>query len=595
MTRIIFATLAIILSFTTLRAQSPTADKAEELHRQAEAVMEESPYAARALAADALANVKEATSPLAADIRSTLGNALLMTDDVDGAIREFGEAARIARICNDEKRLGSALTDAGVAYRLSGQLDSALSCYTQALAICERHEADNPGDLAHVLTSLAIFYYNQGRFDDAVPYIERAVGMADRSADSDEIIYARSSAGLMLFNTGRRDEGLAMVRGIIDYAVKVGKPRYTLKTLPTIINMHQALGQADSVDYYMAMGEKLLTEVPAESVEACGFMEEKMIVLNRRGDFAASNEVADRILRIKASPTPTHNLYLWKARNLEALHRSTDAVAAYERSIALLDSMRRSEIDTRMSEFAVQYDSASKEAAIARLEADRRLTWLVIVALVLALTLLVGAIVWTRRRAALRTLQAKLDGIDEERRRLAKELHDGVCNDLLGIGLMLQTQKADKESVVDMIEKTRSGVRHITHLLMPPQVGELRFETLIGSLLQQFAQVTPEIDYQLANDDNAAAELPAMMSHALYRVVQEYISNLIQHEKGLTFVRVEIADKQISITHDGEAIAAEGNNRTEKAAGIGRRTIAERLESVGATSESEANRFIIKL
>ena len=57
-----------------------------------------------------------------------------------------------------------------------------------------------------------------------------------------------------------------------------------------------------------------------------------------------------------------------------------------------------------------------------------------------------------------------IDGLERERTRLAKELHDGVCNDLLGIGMQVQCMPPSAESkheLLDLLEQVRGEVRCI--------------------------------------------------------------------------------------------------------------------------------------
>ena len=51
-----------------------------------------------------------------------------------------------------------------------------------------------------------------------------------------------------------------------------------------------------------------------------------------------------------------------------------------------------------------------------------------------------------RKEEELKLAQSYIDGLERERTRLAKDLHDGVCNDLLGIGMNMQYMQPTDES-----------------------------------------------------------------------------------------------------------------------------------------------------
>lgn len=75
-----------------------------------------------------------------------------------------------------------------------------------------------------------------------------------------------------------------------------------------------------------------------------------------------------------------------------------------------------------------------------------------------------------RKRKNWKLAQSYIEGLERERTRLAKELHDGVCNDLLGIGMNMQCMQPTDESkqeILALLEQVRSDVRCISHELMP--------------------------------------------------------------------------------------------------------------------------------
>ena len=55
-----------------------------------------------------------------------------------------------------------------------------------------------------------------------------------------------------------------------------------------------------------------------------------------------------------------------------------------------------------------------------------------------------------KKEEELKLAQSYIEGLERERTRLAKELHDGVCNDLLGIGMNMQCMQPTDESKQEM-------------------------------------------------------------------------------------------------------------------------------------------------
>ena len=93
--------------------------------------------------------------------------------------------------------------------------------------------------------------------------------------------------------------------------------------------------------------------------------------------------------------------------------------------------------------------------------------WIIIaVVLIAVLAGVVLTVVFRRRHQnkveELRLAQKYIDGLEKERARVARDLHDGVCNDLLGIGMQLSAMGPDspeREEVLSMLEGLRSEGR----------------------------------------------------------------------------------------------------------------------------------------
>ena len=53
-----------------------------------------------------------------------------------------------------------------------------------------------------------------------------------------------------------------------------------------------------------------------------------------------------------------------------------------------------------------------------------------------------------RQRVELSEKTSYINGVENERKRLAKELHDGICNDILAVNIMMQTNKEEAERLL---------------------------------------------------------------------------------------------------------------------------------------------------
>ena len=163
------------------------------------------------------------------------------------------------------------------------------------------------------------------------------------------------------------------------------------------------------------------------------------------------------------------------------------------------------------------------------------------------------------RTAQLQQLSSRLMAMqDDERRRIARELHDSAGQYLAGIHMNLQAllretsslSRTDRERVTDsltMSEQCTSEIRTISYLLHPPLLDEVGLASAIYWYVDGFSQRSGiRVELQI---EEGIRELPDELKNALFRVVQQSLANIHRHSGS------EVA--QIRINIDAESLIAE--------------------------------------
>ena len=163
------------------------------------------------------------------------------------------------------------------------------------------------------------------------------------------------------------------------------------------------------------------------------------------------------------------------------------------------------------------------------------------------------------RTAQLQQLSSRLMALqDEERRRIARELHDSAGQYLAGILMNLRAMSHDKAHLTEgqslrlndslaMAELCTSEIRTISYLLHPPLLDEVGLASAISWYVEGFSQrsgIRVELDVP---DD--IGRLPQELENAVFRVVQQSLANIHRHSGS------EVA--QIRINQDAEFLLAE--------------------------------------
>ncbi len=192
-----------------------------------------------------------------------------------------------------------------------------------------------------------------------------------------------------------------------------------------------------------------------------------------------------------------------------------------------------------------------------------------------------------RATEAERILQAK----EEERRRLAAEIHDGVSQELISIGYRLKACERlvgrdelgalqELAAANELVDHALKDVRVAINALRPSPVDELGMIPAIQALARR--TFGPEVEVVLAA--SLDARVTSEMEGALYRIIQEVLNNVRRHAGARRVtVRIEPGDDRLSIrlTDDGKGFDLEMYRRSRPESSFGLMGIAERVERLG--------------
>jgi PAS domain S-box-containing protein len=223
-------------------------------------------------------------------------------------------------------------------------------------------------------------------------------------------------------------------------------------------------------------------------------------------------------------------------------------------------------------------------------------------------TLVTSAIrdITERKRAeeSLRLLSGQLLHLqDQERRRIARELHDSAGQILAALGMNLslvgsengniapRAAKAIQESV-GLVQELSRELRTISHLLHPPLLDEVGLASGLRSYLEGFTERSKiSVDLELPED---LGRLQQDSETAIFRIVQECLTNIHRHsESPVARIRIRRTDSEVSLEVEdrGKGIPPEKRQAMDSGgtAGVGIRGMRERLRQLGGSLEINSN------
>ncbi|MBK8500202.1 MAG: sensor histidine kinase [Flavobacteriales bacterium] len=283
----------------------------------------------------------------------------------------------------------------------------------------------------------------------------------------------------------------------------------------------------------------------------------------------------------------------------EAGGETLRALSTARAAMALKDSLLNAERERTVAELDRRYRVAEKDRAIAQLNeraARRQLViWAVAIALFLVVVLGMLFHQWRQQRlraerdaAIIREREAGLKAVfaatEEERKRLARELHDGVGQQLGGIKHRLEhlrSATADQAlpDVIGLLDGAAREVRELAHQLMPKALSRLGLVPALRDLVKSSFDGT---NVQGRFDAHGVPDvLRPELATGIYRIAQESIGNIIKHA-GATHVDIQLIRNRehlVLIVHDDGI----GFDATRAPGGLGIVGMADRARTAGGS------------
>ncbi|GCD91381.1 hypothetical protein NLS1_33870 [Nocardioides sp. LS1] len=178
---------------------------------------------------------------------------------------------------------------------------------------------------------------------------------------------------------------------------------------------------------------------------------------------------------------------------------------------------------------------------------------------------------------------------EEERRRIRRDLHDGLGPALSGVVFRVESARllVDRDpeaakghlaATSDHVKEVVADVRRLVHELRPPALDDRGLVGALGQLAEGLG-VPVQIDSEV---DGSVGTLPAAVEVAAYRIAAEALTNVVRHA-GATRARVGLALEDghlvVEVADDGRGIPAEAQ------AGVGLVGLRERAAELGGRSE----------
>lgn len=522
------------------------------------------------------------------------------------------QAVAVARRLDEPMLLAKALFNLGTSYRMSGAFEKAVVSYEEGKKIFERVGDDRTeAQLDDILQSL---YTQLQQYQKGVEYGERAVVLSRKADNPLWLGSALTNLGVNYSLLKQHDKSLPLFMESLDISRKIGDKNMECAQYLNIGEIYLA-----RMDYTGAKpwGEKALTlsrELELHESESIANRSLSIVYLHGR-DYPRALDYGQDALRIALQ----YHMDIQRQKILGHLAlvayamQDTRRGAAYEKAAdALGDTLLSETIRKNSMDLEKKYETEKKEVRIVQLEDEKKLQQLTIRHQHTLNYILIGGAVFLlalfglsyrnyqqkqklhhqriqelETEKKLEATEAVLKGEEQERARLAKDLHDGLGGMLSGMKYSFNTMKGNLimtpenqqafDRSMDMLDSSIKEMRRVAHNMMPEALVKFGLDVALKDYCNDInSSGALHVSYQSYGLEQA--EIDQTTAITLYRIVQELVNNALKHAAAKTaIVQVTKTEQTISVTveDDGKGFDPAVLDRSR---GIGWSNIRNRVE-----------------
>lgn len=517
------------------------------------------------LVAGAAAYADEVNTNKIAQLRET-ADSLHSVGRSDSAAIIGQQAIALAMKSGNPAQIVGTHSAQGVFLRSLGKINEALQSYENALQIVtsgkfrEHPDQETIEEIASLYINLSVLNLDMAHKEEAKANALHAGEWTERSTNAEFRSQVFGVVGSVLTGTGNLPDALEYSERAYEDALESKNETAAFRAAAYTLLIASRLDRQEAARFWRKKCNELLPRIQSTMALLTYYQVECSIHL-KSGNSTTAIEYFKKILSLEGiEKLPFVQSDCYSNMHLAYAHLGNykEAYATLLKGNEVRDSLYEKEKAESLRKLTVKYETKEKELALSQSEARRATTliWL-LASITLSLALAIALIVYASRQRRQRMVKEMefahlradigrklteqyVEGLENERERMARELHDGVCNDLLAIQMNISNGISEL-STAKLIDSCRESVRRISHELMPPEFSYATLDEVIRYYVSKQAEAHKQdlhICYASSTtagwdtiDDRTALEV--------YRIVQEAVGNAIKHS-GAKEIRVSL-------------------------------------------------------
>lgn len=531
-------------------------------------------------------------------------------------------------------REASLYIDLGDAYDFTDNDNKAIETYDKTIAIAQKNDLGREGALATLYKGFVLS--DNGKFAPAAQQYQKAEIYFTKVQDTTRLISIKNSLSILysknfFFNEASkaREEGIALAKAgnrkdqLVSFyyntAIDLSKQSRYNEEIKTLLKAYTIAKETERVQYYEPIFLSSLVKAYARTANLSK-AEEYLKKLDRnqegrkgdksklhldaqkhyafaKADYSNSLSLSKKhltLLRQDKQSEEITNAELFISNVYDKLGSPEKAYSHYKNYSTIRDSINGIQNVKALTYYQTLYETEKRDAQIAAQQSDiaildasnrEKVTW--IIAGGLGLLSIFGVILLARSRNAAKRRREEQENFsqellrtqEEERKRIAQDLHDSVGGSLALAKNKLQsltplgTIDPQMEEMIKILDTTGEQVRQISHNILPGELVKFGLVSAVNDMVDTINSDTIEVHF-FAHKMEERID-PEKEVH-LFRVVQEILHNALKHAKAQNiFINLTKHPNYLNLMIEDDGV---GYNMKEVVSGIGLKNMKNRID-----------------
>ncbi|MGB3947179.1 MAG: sensor histidine kinase [Bacteroidia bacterium] len=530
-----------------------------------------------------------------------------ITGKYDSALINYNNSLALSKKINNKRQMANTLNNIGLVYWNKGDLDLALTNYLQSLTLFEQIE--HKKGQANTLSNIGLIYTDLKKFKEALDYHFRALKIREQLGDTYGIGVSQSNIGITYGYLQEITKALEYLEKALETKQRNNDLYGQGITLSDIGVIYGGFKKYDLAIEYQQKALAIRTQLNDKLGMAKSY---SMIATDysKKKDYKKALEYNLKALEIASQLKAKNRLkkiYYDISDNYRNSGDFQQALTYYTKYAKLNDTIFSEQSASKIAEMQTKYETEKKDLQLTKtnlelskkeIELNQQKNLRTVLIISILAIVVIFYLLYTRYKFKQKSLlnqqllnqqllrsKAIVEAEENERVRIARELHDGVGQYLSAVKLNLSNLQSTlhltseqeiklMKNALTIIDDSVKEVRSVSHNMMPGDLSEKGLEVAIVNFIDRIRseRLIVELDIHLLN-----LKLESTVEIIVYRIIQEIVNNIIKHAQA-TSVNIQLIqhEEELILMVEDNGIGFDINGL--KKPGIGIKNIRSRTE-----------------